>query len=135
MRQGFDDPDSAVRYWAALGALMRGRDGVRALAGPLQTALGDADPAVRIAAGEALGRYGSDAEAGRALEVLVQHADTNENGLFVAMAALNALDYMDERARPALEKILAVPQEDPRYDRRFRAYLPNLVGKIRADAE
>lgn len=135
LRQGFDDPDSAVRYWAALGALMRGRESVQALAGPLGAALGDADPAVRIAAGEALGRYGSDAEAGRALEVLVQHADTSENGLFVAMAALNALDYMDERASPALERILAVPQEDPRYDRRFGAYLPNLVGKIRADAE
>ena len=135
LREGFADPDSAVRYWAAVGALMRGRDGVDALAASLRTALNDENPAVRVAAGEALGRFGSDTDAARALEVLVQHADTQQNGLFVAMAALNALDYMDGRAGPALERILAVPQKDPRYNSRFRAYLPNLVGKIKADAE
>ena len=102
---------------------------------PCLTALGDADPAVRIAAGEALGRYGSDAEAGVRLEVLVQHADTDENGLFVAMGRAQRAGLHGRASQPCPEKILAVPQEDPRYDRRFRAYLPNLVGKIRADAE
>ena len=135
LRRGFDDGDSAVRYWAAMGALVRGRDGVEALAGPLRAALDDADRAVCIAAGEALGRHGSEADAERALEVLVRHADTRQHGLFAAMAALNALDYMEERASSALERILAVPQEDPRYGSRFRPYLPNLISKIRADAE
>ncbi len=135
LRAGFDDPDSAVRYWAALGALMRGREGVQALAASLRDALSDKDPAVRVAAGEALGRYGTDAAASQALETLVAHADTEKNGIFVAMAALNALDYMDERADPSLAQILALPQQDSRYHSRFRAYLPNLIGKIRADSE
>ena len=135
LRAGLEDPDSAVRYWAAVGALIRGEAGVGALAGPLRKALSDKDPAVRIAAGEALGRYGSDADAERALAVLVELADAEKNGLHVAMYALNALDYMDGRARPALERIRALPQTLPGMDRLFRIYLPNLIAKIRSDLE
>ena len=47
------DPDSAVRYWAALGLLMRG------IKQPLENSLTDASPYVRIVAAEALGRYGT----------------------------------------------------------------------------
>ena len=135
LRAGLRDPDSAVRYWAALGALIRGRDSVRAIAGALREALADRDPAVRVAAGEALGRLGSDEDARRALATLVELADAERQGVFVAMAALNALDYMDERASPALERILALPQADPGAHSKFRAYLPNLIGKIRMDSE
>ena len=135
LRTGFEDPDSAVRYWAALGGLIRGEAGVGALAAPLRRALSDEDPAVRIAAGEALGRYGSDADAERALAVLVELADAEAHGLHVAMYALNALDYMDGRARPALGRIRSLPQAIPGIDPRFRIYLPNLVAKIRLDLE
>ncbi len=135
LRSGFADPDSAVRYWAALGALMRGKAGVGALAAPLREALSDDDPAVRVAAGEALGRYGSDPDTERALAGLVELADAEEHGLRVAMMALNALDYMEDRAEPALNRILALPQELPGMDRRFRIYLPNLIAKIRSDFE
>ncbi|MDE2928019.1 MAG: sulfatase-like hydrolase/transferase [Acidobacteriota bacterium] len=133
LRAGFDVSDGAVRYWAALGALIRGREGVRPLAGPLRKALSDEAPAVRVAAAEALGRHGSDADATRALAVLVELADAEKHGLHVAMIALNALDYLDDRAAPALERILALPQELPGMDRRFRIYLPNLIAKIRSD--
>ncbi len=135
LRSGFADPDSAVRYWAALGALMRGEAGVGALAAPLREALSDDDPAVRVAAGEALGRYGNDPDTERALAVLVELADAEKHGLHVAMMALNALDYMEDRAEPALKRILALPQELPVMDRRFRIYLPNLIAKIRSDFE
>ena len=135
LRSGFADPDSAVRYWAALGALMRGEAGVGALAAPLREALSDDDPAVRVAAGEALGRYGNDPDTERALAVLVEMADAEEHGLHVAMMALNALDYLEARAEPALNRILALPQELPVMDRRFRIYLPNLIAKIRSDFE
>ena len=135
LRAGLQDEDSAVRYWAASGALMRGHSSVEALAGDLRRALGDESPAVRVPAAEALGRFGSDSDVSLALETLVPLADSRSNGLYVAMAALNALDYMDERAEPALDAVLAVPQRDPRDDTRFRAYIPNLVAKIKADAE
>ena len=135
LRAGFADPDGAVRYWAALGALIRGKKAVRSLAETLRKALSDEDPAVRVAAGEALGRHGSDADSERAVDVLVGLADAEKHGLHVAMMALNALDYLDGRAEPALERILALPQELPGMDRRFRIYLPNLIAKIRSDFE
>ncbi len=135
LRGGLADSDSAVRYWAASGALMRGRDAVRALAAELRAALDDESPSVRVPAAEALGRYGSESDAKLAVEALLPLADTRQGGLFLAMAALNALDYMDGRATGALGAILALPTQDARYNSRHRAYLPNLVGKIKADAE
>ena len=38
IQKGFKDPDSAVRYWAAMGVLMRGQDAVSAAAGQLRQA-------------------------------------------------------------------------------------------------
>ena len=130
---GLGDADSAVRYWAATGALIRGKAAVEALAGPLRKALQDGDPAVRIAAGEALGRHGSDGDSARALEVLVDLADGSRHGIYVAMAALNAIDYMDARAGPEVDAILGLPKEASGQGQRFRAYLPNLLRKIGSD--
>ena len=69
------------------------------------------------------------------MKVLLEHADPERNGVFVAMAALNGLDYMDERARPVLDRVTALPQRDPKMHSKYRAYLPNLIGKIREDLE
>ena len=135
LRAGFEDADSAVRYWAASGALVRGSDAVAALAGSLRKALSDEDPAARVAASEALGRFGSDEDAKRALAALLDVADAERHGIYVSMAALNALDYMDDRANPAIERILALPREVTSLNPRLRAYLPNLLGKIRSDFE
>ncbi len=133
LRAGLQDGDGAVRYWAALGALIRGGEAVEALSGVLREALEDEDPAVRVVAGEALGRYGRQDDARRALTTLVNLADGERHGIYVSMAALNALDYMDDRASPSLEKILGLPTELRDMNARFRAYLPNLVAKIRSD--
>jgi arylsulfatase A-like enzyme len=133
LKRGFDDTDSAVRYWAAMGALMREKAGVNALAGQLRKALADASPYARIAAAEALGRYGSDADARKAVEVLLPLANAEKQGIFVAMPALNALDYMDERARPALATVTGLPTSDPKVAGKFSSYLPNLIKKIKMD--
>ncbi|MEP0844134.1 MAG: sulfatase-like hydrolase/transferase, partial [Phycisphaerae bacterium] len=49
------DADAAVRYWGAMGVLIRGQDAALSAADDLRKALGDASPHVRIAAAEALG--------------------------------------------------------------------------------
>ena len=132
---GMTDADSAVRYWAVLGTIMRGKDSVAALVEPLRTGLSDKDPAVRVAAAEALGRYGGDSDVEKALGVLLEHSNAERHGVFVAMAALNGLDYMDERGRPGLATVAELPQLDPNAHSKFRAYLPNLIKKIQADLE
>ena len=135
IQKGFQDSDSAVRYWAAMGALMRGQDAVSAAADQLRQALGDHSPYVRSIAGQALGQYGGEAEARDALAVLMELAPLDKNGIYVSMTALNAIDAMDERAASAKAAIGALPREDSSVNRRLRAYVPNLIKKILADLD
>ena len=135
LRAGFEDEDSAVRYWAALGALMREQGGVDAMRGLLQEALEDPAPSVRIAAAEALGRYGNPAQTEASLTVLLELANAENHGVYLAMAALNAIDYMDRKASSILEEVKSLPQADPKIAAKFRSYLPNLIGKIQMDFE
>ena len=135
IQKGFQDSDSAVRYWAAMGALMRGQDAVSASADQLRQALGDHSPYVRSIAAQALGQYGGEAEARDALAVLMELAPLDKNGIYVSMTALNAIDAMDERAASAKAAIGALPREDSSVNRRLRAYVPNLIKKILADLD
>jgi len=129
------DEDSAVRYWAALGLLMRGSSAVNEAHTVLKRALTDTAPAVRIAAAEALGRYGTDADLRQVLAVLIELADPKQNHIFVSMMALNALDYLDDKARPLKDRIAQLPTQDPAAPAKFRNYAARLIEKILADLE
>ena len=131
----FADEDSAVRYWAAMGILMRGTDAVDAASSALHKALQDTSPYVRATAAQALGQYGSQADAAEALDVLLQLAPLDENGVFVSMAALNALDALDARAKSAVETISKLPTQDPSVPGRMKAYVSNLIQKTVADLQ
>ncbi len=127
---GLADEDSAVRYWTILGLLMRGKETVNANAEALRKAMGDVEPSVRIAAAEALGRYGTDADAKAALDVLIDLASLASNSLYVALAAVNAIDQMDMRAKPALSRLRALPKEQQGLEPRLRAYVPRLIEDV-----
>ena len=111
--QAMGHPDSAVRYWGAMGFLMRGREAVTGAREALLKALGDEAPSVRIAAGEALGRYGTDADARQALKVLMGYANPAESNIYLSMMALNAIDYMGDRAKSAKAAIAKFPSDEP----------------------
>ncbi len=135
LRSGFRSADSAVRYWAATGALIRQGTGLRAFHRELSEALRDSSPYVRIVAAETLGRFGTEGEARRALDVLLDLASLERNNLYVAMMALNAIDYMDQRATAAKEKLAALPQKRADIDPREAENVPKLIEKILADLE
>lgn len=116
------DSDSAVRYWGAMGVLMRGEAVVKKQASSLEKALADSAPYPRIAAAEALGRYGNDAEAQRALDTLVALAPSTSNGPYVSLAAINAIATMGERARPAAAKLRAILDAYPNVSERAGGY-------------
>ena len=61
--------------------------------------------------------------------------DRTEAGVFRAMLALNALDYMDERAASVEDEIRALPKQDDGVPQRMRAYVQNLIAKTLADLE
>ncbi|MGB9610762.1 MAG: HEAT repeat domain-containing protein, partial [Bryobacteraceae bacterium] len=115
------DRDSGVRYWGALGLLMRGPKAAAAHRDALATALTDHSPAVRIAAAEALGRYGSNDDVRAAMAALVPLCHPGNHGAYAALEALNAVDALGLRARPWLAEILAMPDEDPKAPERVRS--------------
>jgi arylsulfatase A-like enzyme len=132
LRKALRDDDSAVRYWAALGVLMRGKQGVAAAADDLPAALKDGSPYVRIVAAEALARYGDDVDLKRCLAVLVEHADADRNTVFVAMAALNALDALASKAAPVAEAIKKLPKKARVPDPRYAPFVPQLTADLAA---
>src|SRR5262249_52894926 len=100
LKKRLQHEDSAVRYWAALGLLRFSKDGVEAAKDDLHRSLADASAHVRIVAAEALGRYGNEEDLKKSLDVLKELVSPKKNGVFVSMAALNALGELGEKARP-----------------------------------
>jgi uncharacterized sulfatase len=133
LRQALGDDDSAVRYWAALGIRMRGPEAVAAARADLRKLLTDKAPSVRIAAAEALGRFGDEAEAKHALVVLLELAPVSKNGVYVSMEALNALGELGPRAAPGLAVIRDAGKGSEDVPARMRNNVPNLVKKLVAD--
>jgi uncharacterized sulfatase len=135
LRKAMEDSESAVRYWAAQGFLVRGREGVAPARAVLLQALEDPSPNVRIISAQALGQYGSSEDLPRALSVLIELAPPDRNGVYVSMLALNAIDALDGKAAPLRDRIEQMPTSDPSAHSRMRAYVPNLVKKILADLD
>jgi uncharacterized sulfatase len=135
LREALRDPDSAVRYWAALGLLMRGKDAVEASRDDLRKALADEGPAVRIAAGEALGKYGSADDLKEALPVLLELAPLQKHGVYVSMEAMNALDELGKKAAPGLAVIKDAARGSDSVPQRLRNNVPQLVDHLVAEIE
>jgi uncharacterized sulfatase len=127
-----DDSDSAVRYWAATGILMRGADAVASCRNALERALKDDSPYVRIPAAEALGRYGAASDSERVLPVLLEAADVRNHGAYAAIAALNAIDALGPKAAGTREAVRSLPRNDPTAPERATEYVPRLIQSITA---
>ena len=127
--------DGAVRYWGAMGYLIRGKSGIRKGRKTLVAALEDESPSVRIIAAEALGRYGRKAEAKRAAGVLMRYADPAKNGISLSMLALNALDVIGEHVDPHKEAIAKLARTDPKANPRMRNYANRLIAHILGDSK
>ncbi|MFQ5928264.1 MAG: sulfatase-like hydrolase/transferase [Acidobacteriota bacterium] len=135
LQKAFRDKDSAVRHWAAMGILMRGKNAVHSSKSQLHRALSDTSPIVRVIAAQALGQYGSDADLKEALPVLMELAALDKNGIYVSMLALNALDALNHKAASAAQAIKQLPTSEPSVNRRMRNYVPRLIQKILADLQ
>ena len=127
------DKDSAVRYWAAMGYLIRGEKAVNSGREQLRHALSDESTAVVCVAAEALGRYGKGKDQSAAIDTLMKHADVSKNSVFTSMLALNALDYVDDNAKHCASAIKALPTRGKVTPARMGNYVPNLITKTAAD--
>lgn len=132
LRQSLTDSDSAVRYWAALGLLMRGKAAVTAARPDLLKALADASPFVRIPAAQALGQFGEPADLEKALPALIEQADWGKSGVFASISAINALGALGSKAAAAAPAIKALPDQGASPDGRFNSYVPRLLADLTA---
>src|SRR5262249_8692244 len=122
------DTDSGVRYWGVMGVLIRGADEVTKTLSSLRKALNDVSPHVRIAAAEALGKYGPEEDLQTVLDLLIALADSEKNSSYVAIHALNAIDALGKKAAPLKEHLATLPLLDPKSPARVnREYAANLV--------
>jgi uncharacterized sulfatase len=115
-----------------MGVLMRGRRGVEFASDDLRVALNDRSPYVRVVAAEALAEYGGDGDVKRGLAVLVELANADRNAVFVAMAALNALDALGDKAAPVADSIKRLPKTAKTPDPRYEPYVPRLTEDLGA---
>lgn len=125
------DDDSGVRYWGAMGALMRGGETVEVLRSSLTKALDDPSPSVRIAAAEALAAHGEGEELARALETLKQCSDPTKTSAYASIAALNAIDELGAKAVPILEVVVSQAIADPAAVARANGYVERLHQTLR----
>lgn len=123
--------DSAIRHWAALGLLMRGAGAVRAATPALRPRLTDSQPSVRIAAAEALARYGEPADAAAARTVLRDFASPAQHGVLVAMSALTALEALGPADADLLAWLRTLPASGGSPHARFDDYVPRLIENLR----
>lgn len=131
---GLGHEDSAVRYWAAMGLLIRGEKGVGPATAQLQKAMReDTSWSVRVIAAEALSNHGSDATLPLCLDTLIQAADYRNSDVYVATLAMNVIDQLDEKARPILEKVKNIPTKIEGYPGRASSYVGRLVSTTLED--
>jgi len=130
LKRALRDDDSAVRYWAALGVLMRGQPAVISTRAEMQAALQDSSPDVRLTAAQALGQFGTDRDVNEVLPLLADHADWKKHGVFSALAALNSLGALGPRAAPLADVFKSIPTNGPAPHIRYSSYVPRLVERL-----
>lgn len=135
LKQALQDKDSAVRYWAAMGILMRGKSAVAAARSELRRTLTDDAPSVRIVAAEALGKFGEDDDVKKSLPVLLELAQAHKSNYYVSVQALNAIDELDDKAAPLLAAVQDIGKTYQPANPRTGSYVPRLVEKIVADLQ
>ncbi len=134
LKAAFADKDSAIRYWAVMGAMMRGKAGVTQLHAELIAATKDSSTYVQIPAHWALAKYGEEADRAPALSGLVGLANWSQHNVFTTMSALCAIGDLGDRAKPILEDLKKLPSKGSTPDPRFNSYVSRLLADLTGSA-
>lgn len=94
-----EDPNDLVRYWAATGCAILARQAAPAKA-KLMDLINDPQPAVRVAAAEAMYHLGENGLAASTLGSIL-----SADNLFLRLEALTVLENMGKDAAPALPQV------------------------------
>jgi arylsulfatase A-like enzyme len=130
IRKGLADADPAVRYWAAMGLLIREEEAVSPAAADLTDLLEDEAPGPRIMAAEALARYGPESSRRRAIDMLIETSDVTRSGFYESVLALNSLCHVEVLPAEVKEAVAKLPTTHPSIHERENFYLQRLVEAI-----
>ncbi len=130
-----EDADSAVRFWGALGLLMRGQSAVQEQGKALEAALADDSVNVRIVAAQTLGQFGDAAASAQALDTLGKLIAPEDNGVLTAMSALAAVEALGGKAAALRDQITTLDPDGDSPDARYNSYVPRLIANIAPDAK
>ncbi len=128
-----DDGDSAVRYWAAMGLWMRGKQGATEGHEALIAALKDESDFVRVTAARALAQFGEESDRAACVRLMLELADIGEVDNFVAMLAVTGLGENLDLAAQYREQIASLPKKSSNPRQRSGGYLGGLLAKLLAD--
>jgi uncharacterized sulfatase len=126
---GLASANPAVRYWAATGMLVRGQGAVGAALPALTRLLDDPSPGPRIAAAEALARFGPGRVRPRAIARLLTDADASANQEYVSLLALNALAHVPDLPQATRDAVAKLPREPKVTDQREN-YITRMIGSM-----
>jgi arylsulfatase A-like enzyme len=128
--------DSSIRFWVANGLLLRAtRDHDRTAA--VQASRGmttDPSPFVRCIANETIARFGNENDRALAMKALVSAAGTRENGTFIALTAMNSLDWCEPTKEEIGTGLDGLTGKDSSLPSRYQPYVPDLINRIESIA-
>jgi uncharacterized sulfatase len=130
LKTGLSDSESGIRYWAAMGVLMRGKPGLSETEPEIRAALNDSSPSVRLVAANILGLHGTSEDLARALEVLKELAPPDKNGAYISIAALNVIGTLGPKAAVLKDTIETMSLRDPAVSERVNNYVPRIVSEL-----
>ena len=119
LKEMMNHKDSAIRYWAATGCIIVGKES-KILKKDLLNLLKDSCPDVRTASAQALFNIGESEKAVPVLEKIL-----SEKNQFHRLRAMNVLDHMDEGAKDAVARIAKVGDSA-----KIGAYGENYIGNV-----
>jgi uncharacterized sulfatase len=133
IRAGLSDRDPIVRYWAATGVLIRGRDAVALTAADLERLLHDPEPGPAIVAAEALARFGAAGLRKQAIDLLLEDGHAGRHEEYVAIFALYSLNQVPDLPDAVIQAVKALPAEPVAtagHLKQRENYLPRLIAAI-----
>lgn len=124
--------DPGIRFWTANGLLInaqanQNRDEAVKAARGMQT---DSSPYVRCLVNETLARFGNQSDREPAVHALLELANADRQNLFVAIMAMNSLDWSLPRKNEIGKSLVGLPTNDKRFHERYQSYLPRLAERI-----
>jgi uncharacterized sulfatase len=123
-------PVAVLRYWGAMGIVMRGGAGFEKSGQALEALIDDESPAVRVVAAEGMARYGAGAIRERGEQGLLGLADWSKGDVFTSVAALNSMETLGERLAGLKGAIGRLPKEGEVLHNRYSSYVPRLLERL-----